>query len=158
LQGDIEQLKKEIEQHLARIQNLETQLNIKTNELNSELVKSQQLEKNLAESEKVLTEAKQTLTQSQQKITHLETQVLNYEQLKEKHITKIEELQQELSQSQVSEQQLSSELGEVKESLSVKVEQLKKVRLEVVGLQARLKQVEKEIKPNKPVKSEPINP
>ena len=69
-------------------------------------------------------------------------------------MTKNPELIRELVQEK---EEINQELSQTKETLQAKQEQLKRIRLEVAGLQAQLKKIPKP-EPKKPTQTQPINP
>jgi len=122
---------------------------------------------NLAK-QKIKTKAqgKELLTDLTGKLEAKQKELISLTESWQKQSRSLAETKQELAQSLASNQHLeqektkiSEQLSETKETLQTKQEQLKKTRLEVVGLQAQLKKVPK-LEPIKPSlnKSEPVNP
>src|SRR6185369_12647562 len=94
---EINTLKEGIIQHLARIQELETQLSIKTNQFNQELIETQQLQQSLAD----LQTQKQT----------------SEDNLKDQLKAKVAELEQEKQTGRTSMVGLQKEIEDLKKQL-----------------------------------------
>ncbi|CAJ0836771.1 8504_t:CDS:2 [Entrophospora sp. SA101] len=162
---ETQELKQEITQHLARIQELETQLTSKTTELTQELAKTQQLQQTKETNEKALQEKQKELAELQKTLTASQTSMANLRQeiaeLKKASVSKKEleaeqkklQINKEVLQKQITEnrkqeqtiQGLEKNLAKSEEVLKETSEQLAHAQQESAELAQQKEQLQKDL-------------